>query len=155
MKRIFGIKTYLEEYYYGEYQGEDLYQISIFQPTLRKFITGGDGEELAEKIKANKTSLPIGIKIKKRKIEFNAHAYEPEDCTEGDLNFSFFVVEFENFEELKEKLINDNYKNITGYQFLNGTGFQNTDLQWEEVLRRGREKGIDPQKILNFMERGK
>lgn len=156
MKKIFGIKVYLEEYYYGEYQGEDLYQISIFQPTLRKFISGGDEEELAEKIKANKTSLPMGIKIEKGKIEFNAHAYEPKDCTEsGDLSFSFFVVEFENLEELKEKLIKDNCKNITGYQFLKGTGLKNEDLEWEEVLRRGRENGINPLEIIEFMKGGK
>lgn len=148
---FYGIETYLTEYYYGEYQGEKTYQLGIYNPEFKKFVTGYDVNELAKNLRKNKTALPKGIRIRKGEISFDSKYRTNNVAESGDFQFFFFAVEVNNLEELEKKLEKDDYKSITGYQFLKGTGFKNSDIMWDEVVRRGKANGTDPEKLLSFI----
>lgn len=157
--KFYGILTMAEKFSWGEYVGSHIYEISLYLKDEKSFICADDVEELIEKVRTTAyPCIPKGVLVEDDEVSFDENDYYQLDNIgdDGSLSFKFFSFNINSIDELVEELEKSSENDffdawITGYEFLKGTGLKNSDLAWEEVLRRGQQTGIDPEEILAQM----
>lgn len=157
--KVYGILTMGEVFSWGENVGSQIYEISLYIKDEKSFICADDVEDLIEKIQTTAwICMPTGVIVEDDEISFDENDDYQLDHIEDDvsLSFKFFSFDINSIDELVEELEKSSENSffdacITGYEFLKGTDLKNSDLAWEEVLRRGQQTGIDPEEILAQM----
>ena len=157
--KIFGVLTMAEVFSWGENIGSQIYEISLYLKDEKSFICADDVEDLIEKVQTTAwICMPTGVIVEDDEISFDENDDYQLDHIGDDvsLSFKFFSFDINSIDELVEELEKSSENSffdacITGYEFLKGTGLKNSDLAWEEVLRRGQQVGIDPEEILAQM----
>lgn len=156
--KMYGILTMAEEFSWGESVGSHIYEISLYIKDAKSFVCADDVEELIAKVRTTAyTGMPKGVLVEDDEVSFDENDYQLGHIgDDGSLSFEFFSFNINSIDELVEELEKSSENGffdarITGYEFLKGTSLKNSDLVWEEVLRRGQKADIDPEEILAQM----